>query len=186
MTDTGVGSVVGVDRTTNVLETIEYEHHEIHSGDHYTVHGFLDIPGANDVLDFTWQMPNTTKWIHWNWSIGFTKGITWYIYEGAVATNALANTITPINSNRNSGNTSGTTMKYEVQADLDTANADTAVGSATIISSGKEGDNRTAGGASRSNEIIMKQNKLYCIRAIATAAFTINFDMQWYEHTNKA
>ena len=174
------------DGATDALMIVEYEHHEIHSGSHYFVHGFVDIPGANDVLDFTWQMPNTTKWIHWNWSIGFTKGITWYVYEGAVATNGLANTITPMNSNRNSSNTSGTVMKYEVQVDLAAANTDTDVTSATIIASGKDGDNRTAGAANRANEIMMKQNTLYCFRAVATAAFTMNFDMQWYEHTNKS
>ena len=176
---------LGVDSSTRSLQVIDYEHHEIHSGSHYTVHGFLNIPALNDVLDFTWQMPNTTKWTHWNWAIETSKGVTWYIYEGAVATNALANTITPINSNRNSTNTSDTTMKYELQADLTAANADTDVSGATLIASGITGDNRTAGDANRSNEFILKQGKMYCLRAIATAASDVNFDMQWYEHIDK-
>ena len=35
------------------------------------------------------------------------------------------------------------------------------------------------------NELVMKQNTLYCLRATATAAGYINFDMEWYEHTDK-
>lgn len=174
-----------VDNSTHTLQTITYEHHEIHSGSHYTVHGYVDIPGADDVLDFTWQMPNTTKWIHWNWSIEFEKGCTFYIYEGVTELNPLANTITPINSNRNSTNTSGTIMLYEIQADLAAANADTSVTGSTLLISGKLGDNRTAGDASRANELVLKQNALYCLRAATTGAGYFNFDMQWYEHTDK-
>jgi hypothetical protein len=76
-------------------------------------------------------------------------------------------------------------MKYEVQANLAAANADTAVGGAVLISSGISGAGKDAGGASRQNELIMKQNTLYCLRAEANAAGYINFNMQWYEHTDK-
>ena len=178
-----VSDALRMDASTHTLQTIGYEHHEIHSGSHFFVHGYLDIVGANDVLDFTWQMPDSTKEIHWNWTIDFEKGLTWSIYEDAVATNPLDNTITPYNSNRNSKKTSSTTMKYELQVDLAAANADTNVTNATLIATGKSGDNRTAGEAERSNEIIMKSGSLYCLRAATTAAGYINFDMQWYEHT---
>ena len=174
------------DLSTGAMNTVGYEHHEIHSGSHYMVHGVISIPALNDVLDFTWQMPNNAKWIHWTWQIETSKGVTWYVYENVIANNPLANPITPLNSNRNSTNTSGTTMKYEVQADLTAANVDTDVTSpAIILSTGITGDNRTAGASQRSNEIILKQNTLYCLRAVATAALDINFDLNWYEHTNR-
>ena len=181
----GVYDAYAQDASTEALEVIDYEHHEIHSGSHYFVVGTLSIPALNDVLDFTWQMPNTTKWIHWTWSIETSKGVSWYVYEGATATNPLANAVTPLNSNRNSPNTSATTMKYEIQADLAAANADTDVTSATLLESGVTGDNRTAGNSARSNEIILKQNSLYVLRSVATAACNINFKMLWYEHTAK-
>ena len=116
------------------------------------------------------------------------KAITWYIYEDVTATNALANAMTIHNSDRNSTNTSGAVLKYELQADLDTANADTSVGGGTLISSGQIGDDKRSegGGANRSNELILKQNSIYCLRAVATAAGYINFNMEWYEHTDKA
>ena len=99
--------------------------------------------------------------------------------------NPLANTITPYNSNRNSANTSGTTMKYELQANLAGANADTDVTGATLLETGISGAGRDAGNELRSNELILDQNGLYCLRAVATAAGYINFRMEWYEHTSK-
>ena len=178
---------VRIDASTRTMQTIEYEHHEIHGGSHYNVHGFLDIVGVDDVLDFTWQMPDTTKEIHWLWQIYTEKAIAWYIYMDAVATNGLDNTITPINSDHKHivDKPSVTVLKYELQADLATANADTDVTTATVIASGRLGDNKGGGVAGRGNESILKRNSLYCLRAVASAAGYINFDMNWYEHTPK-
>jgi len=180
------GDIPKYDGSSSAITTMEYEHHEIHSGSHYFVKGFLEIIGVDDVLDFTWQMPDTSKWTHWIWSIFTEKAISWYIYEDVVATNALANTMTPFNSDRNSDKTSGTVLKYELQADLATANADTAVGGdAILLKSGQLGDNKSGGVDSRTHELILKQGSLYCLRAVASSAGYINFDMEWYEHTNR-
>jgi hypothetical protein len=173
-----------IDTTTHAGIIIDYAHHEVHSGSHYSVRGYQDL-AINNVLDFTWQMPNTTKWIHWTWRIETESETQWNVYEKAVATTPLANTVTPINNNRNSSNTSGTTMKFEKQTNLAGANADTDVTGATLLCSGISGAGKDSGRADRSNELIMKQNALYCLRAIATAAGYINFAMEWYEHTNK-
>jgi hypothetical protein len=76
-------------------------------------------------------------------------------------------------------------MKYEVQANLTAADADTNVTGATLIKSGISGAGKGgAGVAGRDSEIILKANTIYCLRAIATAAGYINFDMEWYEDTN--
>lgn len=179
-----------VDATTYALETIDYPHHEIHSGSHYFVVSYAELT-QNQVLDFTWQMPDTTKWIHWQWSIDTEDEFLWQVYEGVAVNNALANTMTPLNNNRNSANTSGTTMKYEIQADLAAANTDTDVSGGTLLESGKTkpGGFFTPGGSSsgRDNEIVLAQNSVYCLRAtsIGTGTNYINFSMQWYEHTNK-
>jgi len=173
-----------MDASTHSLQIIDYEHHEIHSGSHYIVSGFQEL-GNGEVLDFTWQMPNTTAWIHWIWHISTESETTWYIYEGVTAENPLANTITPINSNRNSNNTSGTTMRYELQASLAAANADTSVGGALLIGSGKSGAGKDSGFSKREEELILEQNTLYCLRAFADAAGYVSFHMSWYEHTDK-
>ena len=175
---------VRMDASTNSLQTVTYEHHEIHSGSHFFVVGYQDL-SINNVLDFTWQMPNTTKWTHWKWKISVESETLWQVYEGATATNPLTNTVTPLNNNRNSATTSGTTMKYELQADLAAANADTNVSGATLIESGIAGAGKDAGNEARDDEIVLDQNGLYCLRSTASAAGYINFSMQWYEHVDK-
>ena len=172
------------DGITSALQIIDYAHHEVHAGSHFFVVGSADLP-LNDVLDFTWVMPNTTKWIHWTWKITTSSAMAWYVYENAAIVNALANVVTPLNSDRNNTtSTSGTTMKWEIQADLAAANVDTNVATATLIKSGITGDGRDGGSFSRESELIMKQGATYCLRAVATAAGNITFDMEWYEHTN--
>ena len=173
-----------IDAATHTLQVIDYEHHEIHSESHYFVTGYQDL-SINNVLDFTWQMPDSTTWSHWTWRISTESETLWQIYEVAVATNPLANAVTPYNNNRNSGNTSVTTMKFELQSDLAAANADTDVSGGTLIASGISGSGRDGGFVDRSHEVILKQNTLYCLRATASAAGFISFDMQWYEHQNK-
>jgi hypothetical protein len=175
-----------LDASTGAIETIEYEHHEIHSGSHYHVQSSIGLPAINDVLDFTWQMPDTTKWIHWTWELDTEKGVAWYIYEGVIANNPLSEPVTILNSNRNSAKTSATVMKYELQADLATANVDTDVTSAILVANGASGAGQKAGASERHHEMVMKQGSLYCLRAVAGAAGYINFDMHWYEHTDKS
>lgn len=176
-------AVVYLDQNTHGIIAVGPEHREIHEGNHFFVCGYQDL-SINNVLDFTWQMPNTTKWINWTWTLAVESETLYQVYETAVATTPLANAITPLNSNRNSATASGTTMKYEVQATLAAANADTDVTGATLLESGIVGAGlRSLGNTERHNELIMKQNTLYCLRATATAAGYVNFCMQWYEHT---
>jgi hypothetical protein len=177
---------VRMDASTHSLQTVTYEHHEIHSGSHYFVIGYQDLANGN-VLDFTWLMPDTARWIHWVWTIDTEAEVLWSVYENAIATNPLANIVTPYNSNRNSLNTSGTTMRYELQGTLAAANADTNVTApAILLETGISGAGKRVGGnALRDNELVLKQDTLYCLRAIANAAGYINFNMQWYEHTNR-
>jgi hypothetical protein len=175
---------VRIDASTNSLQTVEYEHHEIHSGSHYFVQSYADL-AINHVLQFTWQMPDTTTWTHWKWSIYVENETLWQVYEGGTINNALANAITPLNNNRNSANTSGTTMRYEDHGNLAAADTDVDISGATLIESGIAGSGRDAGNAERNSELVLDQNGLYVLRATATAAGFINFNMQWYEHSDK-
>jgi hypothetical protein len=174
---------VRIDASTSSLQTVVYEHHEIHSGSHFFVVSYEDL-AINRVLEFTWQMPNTTEWIHWTWSISTENETLWQVYENGAVINPLANLVTPLNSNRNSAHASATTMRYEVHANLAAANVDTNIGGATLIESGISGAGRDAGVGLRSNELVLDQNILYVLRATATVAGYINFNMQWYEHVD--
>lgn len=175
---------IRIDGSTNALEIIEYEHHEIHAGSHYYLTSYADVAN-NNVLDVTWLMPNTTKWTHWTWKLDPDIEILWQLYEGVIATNPLSSTAVLNNSNRNSINTSGTTLKYELQTNLAAANADTDVSGGLVLGSGKIGSGKSGGAYVRAHELVMDQGALYCLRTTALAAGYINYDLQWYEHTNK-
>ncbi len=176
---------IRIDGSTNSLQIVDYEHHEIHSGSHYFIVGYQTLASGN-VLQFTWQTPNTTKWIHWTWDIDVEAETIWQVYEGGTINSALANAVTPYNSNRNSANTSGTTMRFELHGNLAAADADVDVSGATLLGTGVAGSGRKIGGnAMRSNELMMKQNTLYVLRAVEVDPGYINFNMQWYEHTDK-
>lgn len=179
-----VARPIRVDSSTHTMQTIEYEHHEIHSGSHYFVDGVVDL-AVNHVLDFTWQMEASTKWVHWTWELKAESQTIYQVYETVTANNPLANTVTPRNSNRNVADGSVTIMKFEDQATLAAANVDTDVTAATLIQEGIIGAGKDAGVEVRSHEIVMKQGALYCLRATASTAGYVNFTMQWYEHTDK-
>jgi hypothetical protein len=134
-------------------------------------------------LQFT--TPDTTAWTHLVFSIDCEAETEWYIYEG-VTINVAGTAITPRNNDRNSSNTSGNTLAGITNTSVANANADTAVAGATVIEHGIVGAGKTGGSESRSRELILKQNTVYCMRAIANAAGYTDFIMSWYEHTNQA
>jgi hypothetical protein len=79
------------------MQTIEYEHHEIHSGDHYFIQSFETL-AINNVFDLTFVTPNTTKWGHFVSRIDTESQTTWYIYEDAVIIISLTTNITTLNN----------------------------------------------------------------------------------------
>jgi len=175
---------VRIDPATNSLQTVDYPHHEIHNGSHYFVTSYQDL-AINNVLQFTFQTPNTTAWVNWVWVLSAESETLWQVYEGGTINNPLANAVVIRNNNRNSINTSDVTARYELHANLAAANTDVTVAAGNIIESGIIGSGRDAGSTGRDSEIVMKQNQLYVMRATATAAGYVNFNMQWYEHQNK-
>lgn len=173
-----------MDASTHSIQTINYEHHEIHSGSHYFVNMYEDL-AINHVLQFTFVTPDTTKWTHWTWRIDTESETLWQVYEDGSITTPLANSVTPYNNNRNSGNTSGNVLRYEDHVDLANANADVDVSGATLLASGISGAGKTSGADKRENEMVLKQDTVYVLRATATTAGYIDFNMNWYEHTDK-
>ena len=173
-----------LDKATNTLQIIDYEHHEIHAGSHFFVEDFADL-AINNVYDVQFTTPNTAKWAHLTFELNCEAETEWYIYEGA--TIALAGTaITPINNNRNSATASTMTLAGITNTSVANANADTAVAGATVLADGIVGAGKSGGVIQRNREIVMKQNTIYCLRAVASAAGYTNFLMTWYEHENVA
>jgi hypothetical protein len=174
---------VRIDSSTNSIQIVTYEHHEIHSGSHYFIDDTADL-SADDVFDMQWTTPDTAESAHFQFILACEKEYEWYIYEGAVIITAGA-TITPINNNRNSLNTSNADIKSILNTSLVNANADTDVSGALQIAHGVVGAGKTGGQADRNAEIILKRNEIYCMRAIAIENAYVNFTVKWYEHTPK-
>ena len=168
------------DASTLAVNTIEYEHHEIHAGSHFILTGFATL--ANDAsLDFRFTTPNTTKWAHLLFKVSGPSQTELLIYEGGNVT--VGTPVTPINSNRNSTKTSVMTL----------ASGPTVTTTGTLIYSQSAGLAGTTparapseGFVTRGSELILKQNTTYLFRITSRQADNIvSYDGEWYEHTDK-
>ena len=164
---------LGIDQATRILMAMDYEHHEIHEGDHYTLCGHASL-GLNAIIDIIIRTPNIATWGHFIWEIDITQSTQIDIYEGASGISG-GSTLIPLNNNRNSSNTSIMTI---IQ------NPSSIVSTGTLLPLSKViGANRSAGQDNRNKEIILKQNSIYLMRGTSLAAAnTLNYCLSWYEH----
>ena len=168
-----------VDRATQGIITIDYAHHEIHSGSHYFYTDTVTL-ASSGTQDYLITTPNTTKWAHMLLA-GIGSAITQFdLYEGSDRTGTSAQTV--INQNRNSSNTAGVTIhKGTSSGTTDGVKIFTHKGG----SSG--GVSRTESSVRNDNEIILKQNTKYIFRVTSGTTDNItSVGFSWYEHTNKA
>ena len=169
-----------VDKSTGAQISIDYAHHEVHGGSHYYVEGFTTLAtGASLLVKLV--TPNTTKWSHFNWHIESNGFLETYLYEDASGGMAGGATITPLNNNRNSSNTSGMMIVSGV------ATPTTYVTTISQKSWGGTGFKTTSGGGSgREDELVLKQDATYCRTFVSGSDDNIvSFKAFWYEHTNK-
>jgi hypothetical protein len=104
-----------------------------------------------------------------------TLGVSLEVYEGS--TDVVGGTsVTPINNNRNSTNTSSLTIVKDP----------TSITDGTRIAGFLAGANRQSGFNNREREVILKQNTTYLFRFTSLANNNaVSFCGEWYEHTNK-
>lgn len=169
-----------IDAYTHTLQTIDYEHHEIHSGSHFI---YYDYDGDVDTASpkyYRLTTPNTTKWTHVQFSL-FSEGAgTWQLFENPTV-NAAGTTVTTFNNDRNS-----TTTATLVIATDPTSTADGTQIKIWRTGSGTNAPMR-AGLESRSAvELILKQNEDYFLKFTPDADNAkTKIEVLWYEHTNK-
>jgi len=169
-----------MDSSTHALTTIDVPHHEIHDGSHYFVAGYDEL-GSAGTATFHVTTPDTTKWAHMTFVIESQLLSTVQIYEGATYAGG-GSAVSPINSDRNSSNTSGLTIRRDGTASVNGTMIDSWKGGAAAVAN-KPG---AVGNADRQNELILKQNTTYRYLVISGAASnTVSFSGRWYEHTNK-
>jgi len=164
-----------LDKATNTIQTMSYEHHEIHAGSAFTISYSADIAnGAN--LDLLIVTPDTTKWAHLTYDLDVELESDINIYEAATATAGSA--IVAYNRDRNSA-TTATVVVTSTPTSITTGT--------TIIRSYHLGSGRSSGGGERgTHEFILKQNTKYLFR-ITNSTTNNNYmsvKLDWYEHTN--
>lgn len=165
-----------IDASTNTMQTIDYEHHEIHAGDSYTASYKADIGnGAN--LDLLIVTPDTAKYAHLTYELDVEAETDVMIYEGAIATAGAA--VVAYNRNRNSANAAGLVV-------TSTPTAITA--GTTVIRSYHFGAGKSFGGGARAvREFVLKRNTKYLFR-LTNATTSNNYmavKLDWYEHTDQ-
>lgn len=177
--DSNKGMFVNVcaDSSTLAIETIDYAHHEVHSGSSFYYHDVIALAsGASQ--DYVITVPNTGKWPHFGVEVYFNDaaGIK-ELYESTDKNGTTAQTV--FNRNRNV-TTAATTTVHKGQS------GGTTDGTRILwkrIGSGKN----TGGESGTSEERILKQNTKYLLRVTNASTSTNNATviLRWYEHTNK-
>ena len=170
------GIPASVDDSTESLQFINYEHHEIHSGSHYNYCDYQTGNAINATIEFVMTTPNTTKWVHLVFEAYSSTGAFIELYEGTTGVTG-GTTITPRNNNRNSLNTSDVTLVKDPTS---------ITSDGTRAAGFLAGANRSGGSIVRENEYVLKQNTSYLIRITSRAASNdISWAAEWYEHTDK-
>ena len=105
----GAGEVddVRIDASTNSLQAISYEHHEIHGGSHYYIEGVATL-GVDGVLRASIVTPDTTKWSHFTWRISSNGILESSLWEGPSGGMANGSRVVIHANNRNVNCWSGT------------------------------------------------------------------------------
>lgn len=169
-----------LDAATHTLQTIDYEHHEIHAGSHFFYYNYDSEVDTAGPKYYRITTPNTTKWSHMTFTL-YSEGIgTWELFENPTV-NAAGTAATVFNSNRNSTKTATLIIAYDA-----TSTADGTLLATWRTGSGTTAPSRIGGESSRDKEIILKQNEDYFLKFTPDADNAkVKAELEWYEHTNK-
>lgn len=166
-----------VDAVTRAFTTINYEHHEVHSGNHYFLRDYASVGIAN--YDISLTTPNDGKQMH---SLVFYRsgaGCTVEAYEGASV--SAGTEVTPLNSRRASSKTSGVVFRY-----APTVASTGSLIYRMVLGIGTNPSNVMPGSGTRGSELILKPNTTYLVRFVSTAASnTIAWDFEFYMHADR-
>jgi len=167
------------DSSTHALETIDYAHHEIHSGSSFVV---TDVQSVSTTTQ-KWMVttPNTTKWAHMIFNIECTGELLAVVTEGADRTGTTG--LTEINRNRNSGGAATVAVHRDVSSG--TTDGAVTMGSVRSGATGVGSKTISAGGSRGTNEFVLRQNTKYVVSVTTYAAVFVTLRLDWYEHTNK-
>ena len=185
-----------IDSTTRALMTMDYEHHEIHSGSAFHV-GYSEVTANSDddVTAIMFKTPNTTKWLHLVATFTCSNAAEAIMLENPTLADAGDGTDKVVlNRNRNSTTTSTVQSLEDTPTVGSVTTMDETEWTAVGVSGGTEleheflagGDGPKAiGGTQRgTQEWVLKQNTVYVFYLQNTGASAIShsISLDWYEH----
>lgn len=164
---------------TKYVGVIGSDHAYVHQGKAFTA--VLTTGSISAAYDIAFTTPSVAsgKYIHWR-PIGIDTSadyVSWVLYEGDTFSSGTA--VTPVNRNR-----AGFSHKVsEMQSFVQNA---TVTPTGTILSRGGVGTsgtpaNRSGGGASADEELLLKPNTNYVLTLTPAGATTCNLELFWYE-----
>jgi hypothetical protein len=185
-----------IDQSTRAINTIEYEHHEVHAGSFFHLAysvadvGALETP--NDMMTLTWDTPSGAKLLHMIFTFVCTSGALVKFTEGGSGGGAdPTGIITAHDANRSTDNTSiiinieGSPAAGSVSHDATAVTGGTDLVSMYI---GADGVGLTSvGGEGRATqEWVLKAETQYQLSLLEADNVPGLITMSWYEHTDKA
>ena len=187
---------VRMDASTNSLQTLSYEHHEIHSGSHWAVSIQDDSVASGAGLSFAFKTPASAVLSHMIVEATSSGESVTVLLETASST---ANgdgeaAVSAINRQRDSGGAS-TLLEDTTTGTFNTVGLNSypeavPIGdhpTGTTIDTLLTGSGGKSGGTSRGEEeFVLKRETVYGVKMISKAAGNnMLLKLDWYEHTDK-
>jgi len=169
-------TISNADAGTGAVEIVDYAHSEVHSGNHYIVRNTASLAknGTKNILIIT---PNTSRLAHMLYGYEANDAaVVGQFFEAP--TYSSAGTLDGARNRNRNFTDNNTTLVYNDPVITTTG---------LLITQKSVGSGRTSGGGFRENtEIVLKANTAYLLRIVEgnVLATNINWELDWYEHTN--
>lgn len=183
-----------VDESTHTLQTIEYEHHEIHAGSmFYVMYGVASIGAMttpDDMLTLTWTTGNTSgKQGHFEFVAEGPAGARVRFIEGSTGGGASpTGQITILNHNRQLAATKTSEWTSSAAANQVDYDATLLTGGTTLWDSyipGSTIGQTGSGTQAKRDELVLKENTKYQLSIFSTTTEAAYLYINWYEHLYK-
>lgn len=167
--------ILPIDELSKALISIDFEHHEMHEGNHYFGKQSSSISGGGTEAEFLFTTPDTTTRVHAKASFSGTDEFLVQLYED-VTTTDNGTVVVTFNNDRDSLNT----------PELTAYTGPTVTDDGTLIWEAYISGDKGLSGVSQEfgYEIVAKTNSTYLFRITKINAGThiVDTNFWWYEH----
>ena len=191
----GNNAKVRIDPSTSSLQVIDYAHHEIHSGTHFTVFIQDDSVASGGKLSFEFKTPNTATLAHFVVEVASSGEAITALLEtsSSTADGDGEAAVSAVNRERDSGGAS-TLLEDTTTGSFDTVGLNAYVEAVpaanhptgTIIDCYTTGSGNKSGGTSRGEEEFnLARDTVYGVSMESKSAGNhMILKLDWYEHAS--